>query len=488
MKFKNKKLEKLLSYTPGKERIENKPKIENQNGRRSFLQNASLAGLSLAALPTNNVQEQIEYVTQKVSRNSAPSDLKITDMRIAEIGGDVVFRTPIVRIYTNQGIVGHGDVRDGAAKEYALFLKSRLLGENPCNVERLFKIISQFGYHGRQGGGVSGVEMALWDLAGKAYNIPVYQLLGGKYRDRVRVYCDTTISSDPQEYANRMQERIDKGYTALKMDIGINLLRDIPGAVINGPNNSHDPYKYEYKKYNLTEHPFTRVQITDKGLDKLKEFLQVMRDQIGYEIPMGTDHWGHFGVNEAIKIANAVEPYNLAYIEDIIPWHYTDQLRELTQHSTTPIQTGEDIFKLEGGFEELIDTRAVDIVHPDPNTAGGILETKRIGDYATKHGIGFMHHHAAGPVSFLGCVHSAAATENFMWLEHHAVDKADWEKLVTGFDGPIVEDGYVKVPEKPGIGVELNEEMVKKYLVEGEELFAPTPEWDEMRAWDRLWS
>ena len=455
--------------------------------RRDFLQKASLGGLSLGAFMNSPIEETLEYSTQKVNRNSAPTDLKITDLRIAEISG-VVFRTPIVRIYTNQGIVGHGDVRDGAAKEYALFLKSRLLGENPCNVERLFKKIQQFGHHGRQGGGVSGVEMALWDLAGKAYNVPVYQMLGGKYRDRVRVYCDTTTSSDPQEYANRMQERIDNGYTALKMDIGINLIRDIPGALINAPDGKYAPYKHELRDYRMTEHPFTRVQITDKGIDRLMEFLDVMRSQIGYEIPMGTDHWGHFDLNEAIKIARAAEPYNLAYIEDIIPWHYKEQWREITESTTTPTQTGEDIFTLEGGFKELIDMRAVDIVHPDPNTAGGILETKRIGDYASLNGIGFMHHHAAGPVSFLGCVHSAAATENFMWLEHHAVDKPRWEDLVTGIEKPIVQDGYVKVPELPGIGVELDEEVVEEFLVEGEKLFAPTPEWNEIRANDRLWS
>ena len=230
-----------------------------------------LGGLSLASMAFAPIEEQLEYTTQKVSRNSSPSDLKITDLRIAEISG-VVFRTPIVRIYTNQGIIGHGDVRDGAAKEYALFLKSRLLGENPCNVERLFKIISQFGHHGRQGGGVSGVEMALWDIVGKAYGVPVYQLLGGKYRDKVRVYCDTTTSKDPHEYAKRMQERIDKGYTALKMDIGINLLSDTPGAVINAPNGKYKPFEHEYRKYRLAKHPFTRVQITDKGIDKLCEF------------------------------------------------------------------------------------------------------------------------------------------------------------------------------------------------------------------------
>lgn len=459
----------------------------NNNHRRDFLKKAGLGGLSLAAMTGMPIEDVLAHSTQKVNRNSAPSDLKITDVRIAEITG-VVFRTPIVRIYTNQGIVGHGDVRDGAAKEYALFLKSRLLGENPCNVERLFKKIRQFGHHARQGGGVSGVEMALWDLAGKAYNVPVYMLLGGKYRDRVRVYCDTTVSQDPHEYANRMQERVNAGYTALKMDIGINLLKDMPGAIINAPDGKLKPYEYEYQKYNMKEHPFTAVQITEKGIDRLMEYLDVMRSKIGYEIPMGTDHWGHFGVNEAIKIGRAAEKYNLAYIEDIIPWHYMKQWREITESTATPTQTGEDIYTLENGFKELIDMRAVDIVHPDPNTAGGILETKRIGDYAAANGVGFMHHHAAGPVSFLGSVHSAAATEHFMWLEHHAVDKPRFDDLVTGIEKPIVQNGYVKVPEKPGIGVELNEDVVKEFLVKGEKLFAPTPEWNEIRAWDRLWS
>jgi L-alanine-DL-glutamate epimerase-like enolase superfamily enzyme len=482
MKYNNTKLHKIFKSTLARE------KEEQRKNRRSFLKKAGLGGLSLAGLSMASTAEQVAYASQNVNRNSSPTELKITDMRIAEIGKGVVFRTPIVRIYTNQGIVGHGDVRDGAAKEYALFLKSRLLGENPCNVERLFGKIKQFGHHGRQGGGVSGVEMALWDLAGKAYNVPVYQMLGGKYRDRVRVYCDTTVSKDPQEYAQRMKKRIEQGYTALKMDIGINLIKDIPGAIINSPDADYNPYRFEYRSYNRTKHPFTRVQITDKGIDKLMEYLDVMRSTIGYDIPMGTDHWGHFGVNEAIKIARATEPYNLAYIEDIIPWQMTEQWKEITQSSTTPTQTGEDIYRLEGGFDKLIETRSVDIVHPDPNTAGGILETKRIGDFASKHGIGFMHHHAASPISFLGSVHSAAATENFMWLEHHAVDNKDWENLVTGIDKPIVENGYVKVPEKPGIGVELNEEVVEKYLIDGEKLFAPTPEWNEMRAWDRLWS
>ena len=142
-----------------------------------------------------SIEDTIAQTTSKVQRASSPSDLKITDMRYAlttVLGG-----TAIIRIDTNQGIYGLGEVRDGADPRYALMLKSRILGLNPCNVEMIFKIIKQFGYHGRQGGGVCGVEMALWDLCGKAYGVPAWQLLGGRYRDKVRLYADTPSHDDP---------------------------------------------------------------------------------------------------------------------------------------------------------------------------------------------------------------------------------------------------------------------------------------------------
>ncbi|MCW9707953.1 mandelate racemase/muconate lactonizing enzyme family protein [Fodinibius salsisoli] len=463
-------------------------KNSSSNGRRSFLKKMGLGGLSLAGFTLAPMQDQVAYATQNVQQNSSPSDLKITDLRVTR-----VLRTPIIRIYTNQGIVGHGDVRDIGDYRYALMLKSRILGQNPCNVEKLFKIISQFGHHGRQGGGVSGVETALWDLAGKAYGVPVYQMLGGKYRDKVRIYCDTTMSKDPQEYARRMQERVDAGYTSLKMDIGISLVEDVEGALVNAEFWKNRPggmsgWNSIPGSYSNTEHPFTRVQVTEKGIDKLMEYVDVMRSQIGYEIPMGTDHWGHFGVNEAIKLARAAEPYNLAYMEDLIPWTYTNQWKRITDSTTTPTQTGEDIFMLKGGFKELIDNQAINVIHPDPVGCGGLLETKKIGDYAQKQGIPMQLHHASSPVSFLGAVHAAAATENFLWLEHHFVDTPWYDDLVTGVKKPIVQDGYVPVPEKPGLGVELNEEVVKKHMDQEIGFFEPTPEWDESQSWDRLWS
>src|SRR5687768_18006175 len=162
-----------------------------------------------------------------VNQYSRPSELKITDVRAATVGW-AGWRFPIIRIDTNQGLTGYGEVRDGASGTYALFLKSRLLGENPCNVDRLFRKIKQFGGHARQAGGVCGVEMALWDLAGKAYGVPAYQMLGGKFRDQVRLYADTTEAPNATEQGKKLKQRMDLGFTFLKQDFGINLLKDIP--------------------------------------------------------------------------------------------------------------------------------------------------------------------------------------------------------------------------------------------------------------------
>lgn len=458
--------------------------VASPHSRRSFLKAGALGGLSLGSMAFAPIDQQVEYVTQKVSRASNPSDLRITDMRYAQVGN-----TPIIRIYTNQDIVGHGDVRDQADPRYALFLKSRILGENPCNVEMLFKRIRQFATQGRGAGGVSAVEMALWDLAGKAYGVPVYQLLGGKYRDKVRVYVDTPMRPTPEEFAVKMKERMDAGFTFLKMDFGIELIRNVPNTIVG--KNLWDARLQQWERtpgsYGMTRHPFTAIQLTDEGIERIAAYVGAVRDAVGYEVPIASDHYGHFGVNDAIRLGHAVEPFRLAWLEDMVPWDYTDMWREITVALNTPTITGEDIFGLEH-FKPLIDSRAVDIVHPDPNSSGGILETKRIGDYAFDHGIAQALHHAAMPPSFLGSVHSAAATENFIALEHHSVDSPWWDDLVTGIPKPIVQDGFVPVPETPGLGVELNDEAVRERLRPGQQLFAPTPEWDEPRSWDRIWS
>ena len=443
------------------------PAQNQSNNRRKFLQKAgasglALGGLSLSGFINKPIEETLEYSTQRVNRYSAPADLKITDLRIAEVA-DAPMPCPIIRIDTNQGIYGLGEVRDHASPKYALMLKSRLLGENPCNVDRLFKKIKQFGGHSRQAGGVCGVEMALWDLAGKAYNVPAYQLVGGKFRDKVRLYCDTTGSDDPVVYANRMKARVEQGFTFLKMDFGIQMLKGEDNMVINkGQYDIGQQWSREYGSYGVTAHPFTGIQITDEGLEKIVEYVKQVRDIVGYEIPLAADHFGHIDTNEAIRLGNALEPYRLAYLEDLVPWQYTDKGKQITHAINTPTLTGEDIF-LKEEFIKLIDARAIDMIHPDLASSGGIMETKKIGDYAEENGIPMMMHFAGTPVSMMANVHCAAATQNFIALENHSVDIPWWEDLVVG-DKPLVQDGHVVVPDKPGLGVELNEEVVKEHL------------------------
>lgn len=416
-------------------------------------------------------------ITGNVNTHSRPSDLKITDMRIATLTAPM--RTFLLRIDTNQGIYGLGEVRDGGSKMYALMLKSRLLGENPCNVDKLFRKIKQFGHHARQGGGVSAVDMALMDLAGKAYGAPAYQLAGGKFRDRIRCYCDTHPEGDAAETGRRLKERMERGFTFLKMDLGIGLLRGIPGTVC-APEGMLET--------STVMHPFTGIHITDKGIGILCDYVAAVREVVGYEIPLALDHFGHLGVEDCIRLARALDKYRLAWLEDMVPWQFTDQYVRLSRACETPICTGEDIYCKEE-FLKLFRAGAISVCHPDLATSGGILETKKIGDLAQEHGVAMAMHMAGSPVLAMASVHCAAATENFLVLENHSVDVPWWNELVTGMPNPIIQNGYIEVPESPGLGVDLNPEIIKAHLDPKDPgYFEPTPEWDVERSHDRLWS
>ena len=444
------------------------------------------------------------------STNSKPSELKITDMRIAVVGENN-WRWPIIKIYTNQDIVGLGEVRDGASARYALMLKSRLLGENPCDVERLFRKIKQFGGHGRLGGGVCGVEMALMDLAGKAYGVPAYMLAGGKYRDQIRVYSDTPSKKDPVEMGNALKERMERGFTYLKMDIGIWISEQFDGGLVFPNDYSEDKLNEGSTGGSLKSmmveaqnvmHPFTGIQLTDKGISEISEYVKIVRDIVGYEIPIATDHFGHIGLESCIRLGKELDKYSLAWYEDMIPWQYTNQWKQLKNSVDTPVCTGEDIYLLEG-FKPLIDNEAVSIIHPDLATSGGILETKKIGDYAQEKGIPMALHQAGSPIVAMANVHCAAATEGFIALEMHSVDNPWWDDLVNFETKKIINNGFVKVPESPGLGITLNEDAVEKHLNvnpggwagQGKSMdiypkgaFEPTDEWDKLDSHDRTWS
>jgi L-alanine-DL-glutamate epimerase-like enolase superfamily enzyme len=424
------------------------------------------------------------------NQNSRPSGLKITDLRTATIGWGG-WRFPIIRIDTNQGLSGYGEVRDGASKTYALMLKSRLLGENPCNVDKVFRKIKQLGHHARQGGGVCGIEMALMDLAGKAYGVPAYVLAGGKFRDAIRMYCDTPNEPAGEAMGQKLKERLSRGFTMLKMDVGIQSLVGVKDALTYpaGMLKTDDGTEVERMvDINTIQHPFTHVRLTPKGIQLLCEYVQQVRAVVGYEVPIAADHFGHISMDDCIRLGEALEPYNLAWLEDLVPWQFTGQWVRMERELKTPICTGEDIY-LKEGFLPLLQAGAVNVIHPDIATSGGILETKKIGDLAQEYGISMALHMAGTPISTMAAVHCAAATENFIALEHHFTDVAFWGDLVDGLPKPIIQKGYIPVPDAPGLGFTLNEEAVKEHLLpEDSGFFEPTPQWDNEKSWDRLWS
>ncbi len=428
-----------------------------------------------------------------------PEDLKITDIRFADID-DAPKRCTLVKVYTNSDIVGYGEVRDASSRTYAAMLKSRILGENPCNVEKIFRRIKQFGGSSRQAGGVCALEVACWDIAGKAWGVPVWQLLGGKFRSKIRCYCDTDSQGGGRDMGAALLERMKMGFTFLKMDLGIELLMDVPGAlcaplgfletmrqykktVFSTPHGSIDPRAMRGDAYDLfnTAHPFTGIHITETGLDYLENYLAEVRQTIGYEVPLAIDHLGHIPLEDCIRLARRLEKYNLSWMEDALPWQMTDAWKTLHAATTMPLGTGEDIY-LKENFRPLLESGALAVVHPDVLTAGGILETKKIGDMAEDFGVQMNLHMAESPIGCLAAVHVAAATRNFMSLELHSVDVPWWGDLVKPalrYDG-----GFIDVPNAPGLGIEsLNEELISAHL------HADYPvAWESTSHWDKEWS
>ena len=437
-------------------------------------------------------------------------NLVITDMRFCDIDG-MPKRCTLIKIYTNvEGLVGYGEVRDAATKTYAAMCKSRILGENPCNVDKIFRRIKQFGGHSRQGGGVSGIEVALMDLAGKAYGVPCYQLLGGKFRDKIRVYCDTDVEGrhTGHDMGMALKARMESGFTFLKMDLGIGLLIDEPGTLtaplgfleelktygkhsVNAPHGSMDYSQMTKKSYevNTVAHPFTGIHLTEKGLDMLESYVREVRDVIGYDVPLAVDHFGHICVEDCIRFLRRVEKYNLAWVEDLAPWHFTDHYVRLRNSTTVPIATGEDIY-LKENFEPLMKAGGVSLIHPDVLTTGGMLETKKIGDIAYDYGVAVALHMAESPIGAMAAVHVGAALPQLMCMEYHSVDVPYWQDIVNGLPRPLIDHGFITVPDAPGLGIEsLNEELIEKLVCKNiPGVWEPTDNWDNDICNDRLWS
>lgn len=418
------------------------------NSRRSFLSKATLAA---AMAPFATFAQGYETAIKQTPKLSAPSDLKITSVKCGYIRGSL-----FVKIYTNQDITGCGEGVDAIPGTYYLVknFENRLKGKNPLNVHRLFEDIRKSGFfQGAQAGMyvavLSAVETALWDIAGKALNVPVYQLLGGKFRDKIRVYCDTALYQrnlpQPKDFKEAALKATAMGFNALKFDL----------------DQANDPNKYDF--YNWTASP--------SELQRMVDQISAVREAVGPKIDILVDMHGRYDAPTGQAVAKRMEPLNLLWLEEPIPAENVEAYKFITESTSTPIAAGENHY-LAYGFRRLLEIGGCDIVMPDLQKAGGLGEGQRIANLANLYYTPFAPHMVA---SFLGCMaacHVCASVPNFLILEWQSYFHTDpMFKDIVKYDGEWVKDSFVTLSEKPGIGVEINEEGMKKYSIPGVPFF-----------------
>ena len=393
--------------------------------------------------------------------------MRITDLKCAVIG-----ENPIVRVVTDEGISGFGAVESFKPylKSHVLYYAPYLVGEDPTLVERTMLNIRHRGAFKPWGSAVSAIEIALWDIAGKAANLPVHRLLGGKVRDKVRVYNGAIrfpmAGYTPDDYAENMarMKASPEGFTLIKQGISFHspMAREIPDFFYGtpSPNPRHGSRE--------------RGLLTEKGLKHVIACVEAMKRVLGDEVGLALDCGPGWTVPDAIRFAKAVEPLNVTWLEDMITGDYTpfvdaDVYRDVTQSTSTPIHTGEQIY-LRNNFKHLIESHAINVIGPDPCDVGGLAELKWIAEYADLHGI-LMAPHGTGDGLFgLAALVQVCATlpHNYIAFEYPIGNPTWWYDIVEGLPDPIVDRGFIDVDAwtRPGIGLEFNVQAARAHLRE----------------------
>ena len=394
--------------------------------------------------------------------------MKITDLRCAVIGDN-----PVVRLVTDEGIDGWGEAENSKPylKPHVMFYRPFVLGEDPTNPERVMLKIRRLGGFKPWGSAVSAIEMALWDIAGKAASVPVYKLLGGKVRDRVRVYNGGVrfpmSGAGPDDYAADVakMKASPEGFSLIKA--GIAFHSDMPRVV---PDYSFGEY------HGGQAHP-NRAPLTEKGFKHVVACVEAMKAVLGDEVGLALDCGPGWMVSDAIRFAKAVEPLHVAWLEDLITGDYTpyvlaDLYREVTRQTSTPIHTGEQIY-LRQNFKQLIESHAVSVVGPDPEDVGGLAELKWVAEYADLYGILMAPHGIIDGAIGLAALVQVCATlpPNYLAFEYPVARPAWWYDIVTGLPDPIVRDSLIEVWDRPGLGVEFVRDKAVEHLREEDKGF-----------------
>ena len=414
--------------------------------------------------------------------------MKIVRLKTAVVEGN--FDWTFVRIETDDGIRGLGECFFAPGLTAILrSLEPLLVGEDPRDVRRLFRKL-QLATSGAGSiagivyNAISGIEAALWDVLGQWLDVPIYRLLGGKFRDKIRIYADChggealesldevlrsrraswdpqekaggeheardyfgagggEPASSPDEYRRQAKKKRAEGFTALKFDL------DVPGTESGDPHNRG---------------------LSNRAIDHMVRLIAAVHDEVGKDTDIAVDcHW-RYNASDIVKVARELEPFRLMWLEDPVPPNNVAALKEVHAKVGVPIATGENLFLFEG-FQEIIAEHALSIVTPDLQKVGGLSVAQSIAQFADVHGMPVAPHNISSPVGTMAAVHFCAAIPNFLALEFHASDVPFWNELVEGASKPLIQGGYIDVPERPGLGVTLNEEVARRYARRGEPFF-----------------
>ena len=388
--------------------------------------------------------------------------MKITDLKCAVIGGQ-----PTIRIATDEGLSGYGAVEQSKAsyiRPHVEFYKQYLLDQDPRDVERVMTRIRRMASFKPWGSAVSGIEVALWDLAGKSAGLPVYRLMGGKVRDRVRayhtVYSHLRSGNGPEAYAEATERTLARpeGFTILKQAVGFHstMSSQIEGYFYGDPRTG-------------PPHP-NSGPLTQAGMEHTLACVDAIVEASKGRAGVALDCGPGWMLADAIRFARKLEKHHILWIEDIltgdyVPWVNPEEYRELTQSTTTPTHTGEQIY-LRQNFRQLIESHAVRVVGPDPLDIGGLAELKWVAEYADLHGIMMAPHGIGNGLIGLAGVVQVCATmpDNLVAFECPSPSTEWWPEIVDGMENIEVKDGHVVVADAPGIGIDLIPERARKYL------------------------
>ncbi len=366
-----------------------------------------------------------------------------------------------VRVETDAGITGLGECVHGGSAAIALIadLERRLIGQDPFAIDALFEslrrsLVFEGGFAGAFITALTGIEIALWDLKGKALGVPVYELMGGKFRDRIKVYADCEVEPglDFDDAKRAVDEILEQGFKALKIDLDIFAYGHRGAETESFVKDAFNmtPDKWEY--------------------GRMLQLAQMVSELAGPEVEVACDLHTRLDKHSAIRLARDLEHLNLMWLEEPIPPENIDTMREITAATSTPICAGENLY-LRHGFRDLIEKHAVDIIMPDIPKCGGLSECRKIANMAEIYSMPFAPHNVSSPVGTMASAHVCASIPNFLILEFHWTKRDYWSTIIAE-KRDIIEDGFIALSDAPGIGVTLDEEVARAYQYPGTTWFS----------------